>query len=328
MSYLPHLEKILEACAGKRVAVVGDLMLDRYIWGKVERISPEAPVPVVSVERRSHSLGGSANVVHNLRALGAEVLPFGVVGSDAAAEVVVGLLREAGISTRGILQDELRPTTTKTRIIAHEQHVVRIDEERTEALRPALAQELLEALRSQLPQLDALIFEDYDKGVLDAASIAALRDAAREAGVFTAVDPKHRHYHAFGPVDLFKPNQKEFLSALGRASLPESEVEGLGQRFRQESACRELVITRGAQGMALFDEEGRLTQLPALRSAIVDVSGAGDTVIAALVLARLQGYKLSTAGRFASLCAAQVCGELGAVPVRPDELRRLNDFLG
>lgn len=328
MSFLQHLDKILEGCVGKRVAVVGDLMLDRYIWGKVERISPEAPVPVVSVERRSHSLGGSANVVHNLRALGAEVLPFGVVGADAAAEVVLGLLREAGIATRGILQDELRPTTTKTRIIAHEQHVVRMDEERTEVLRPALAQELLEAVRAQMGGIDALIFEDYDKGVLDVSSIAALRDAARQAGVFTAVDPKHRHYHAFGSVDLFKPNLKEFLGALGRASLPDNELEALGQRFRQESGCRELVITRGAQGMCLFDEDGRLTQIPALRGTIVDVSGAGDTVIAALVLARIQGYKLSTAGRFASLCAAQVCGELGAVPVRPEDLRRMNEFHG
>lgn len=324
--YVQHLDKLLEGCAGRRVAVVGDLMLDRYIWGKVDRISPEAPVPVVGVERRSHSLGGSANVVHNLRALGAEVLPFGVVGSDAAAEVVLGLLREAGISTRGVLQDELRPTTTKTRIIAHDQHVVRIDEERTDPLREGLALELLEAVQAVLPDLDAIIFEDYDKGVLGVESIGALRDAARTAGVFSAVDPKHRHFHAFGPVDLFKPNQKEFLAALGRNSLPDSGLEALGQQFRQESGCRELVITRGAQGMLLVDEEGRHTALPALRSAIVDVSGAGDTVIAALVLARVQGYKLSTAGRFASLCAAQVCGELGAVPVRPDELRRLNEF--
>jgi len=322
-----HLDKLLEGCRGRRVAVVGDLMLDRYIWGRVERISPEAPVPVVGVLRRSHSLGGSANVVHNLRALGAEVTPYGVVGSDAAAELVLGLLREAGIPTQGVLRDEERPTTTKTRIIAHEQHVARIDEEQTAPLRASLRQELQARLEAQLPQLDALIFEDYDKGVLDAELIAALRDKARAAGVLTAVDPKLRQFHAYGAVDLFKPNLKELLAALGRSRVPEAELEELGRQWMSQCGCRELVVTRGSQGMSLFDEEGRHHLLPALRGAIVDVSGAGDTVIAALVLARAQGYKLSTAGRFASLCAAQVCGELGAVPVKPDELRRLNDFL-
>jgi len=250
-----------------------------------------------------------------------------VVGTDAAAELVLGLLREAGLPTQGVLRDEERPTTAKTRIIAHEQHVVRIDEERTDPLRPALRQELRERLRERLPGLDALVFEDYDKGVLDAGLIADLREEARAAGVLTAVDPKHRHFHDYGPVDLFKPNQKEFLAALGRAA-GEAELEALGREFMARSGCRELALTRGAQGMALFDEEGRLTLLPALRGTIVDVSGAGDTVIAALVLARIQGYKLSTAGRFASLCAAQVCSELGAVPVRPEELRRLNGYLG
>jgi rfaE bifunctional protein kinase chain/domain len=325
---LPYLDKILAGCMGKRVAVVGDLMLDRYIWGRVERISPEAPVPVVTVARRSHSLGGSANVVHNLRALGAEVLPFGVVGGDPAGELVLALLREAGISTQGILRDEERPTTAKTRIIAHEQHVVRIDEERAEPLRPALRQELLERMLAALPGLDAFICEDYDKGVLEPELIGALREAARAAGVLSAVDPKQANFHAYGAVDLFKPNQKEFLGALGRGAAGEAEWETFLRDFLARSGGRELVVTRGAQGMSLLDGEGRLTHLPALRSAIVDVSGAGDTVIAALVLARVQGYKLSTAGRFASLCAAQVCGELGAVPVKPDELMRLNEFHG
>lgn len=326
--YLQHLDKLLEGCAGKRVAVVGDLMLDRYIWGKVERISPEAPVPVVNVVRRSHSLGGSANVVHNLRALGAVAIPFGVVGADPAAELVLGLLREAGISTQGVLKDEERPTTSKTRIIAHEQHVTRIDEESTSPLRDTLRKEMEERITRLLPELDALVFEDYDKGVLCPRSIAALREQARAAGVFTAVDPKQRQFHAYGAVGLFKPNLKEFLGALGRSQVTEAELETLGREFQAQAGCAELVVTRGSQGMSLFDEEGRHSTLPALRGAIVDVSGAGDTVIAVLTLARCQGYKLSTAARFASLCAAQVCGELGAVPVKPDEVLRLNEFLG
>jgi D-glycero-beta-D-manno-heptose-7-phosphate kinase len=325
--YLPDLEHILAGCRGRRVAVLGDLMLDRYIWGRVERISPEAPVPVVAVERRSHSLGGSANVVHNLQALGAEALPFGVVGADEAAELLVGMLREAGIETAHILPDDERPTTLKTRIIAHEQHVARIDEERVEPIRPILRQRLLEGLLAELPRLDALIFQDYDKGVLDARLIGDAREAARTAGVFSAVDPKLAHFHDYGAVDLFKPNEKEIAGALGRSLVSDEDAEQAGREFLAASGARELALTRGARGMLLFDEAGGLQHLPALRSAIVDVSGAGDTVIAALVLARAQGLPLAGAGRFASLCAAVVCGELGAVPARPEAVRRLNAWL-
>lgn len=322
---LPHLEKLLESIRGRKVAVVGDLMLDRYIWGRVERISPEAPVPVVGVERRSHSLGGSANVVHNLKALGADVLPLGVVGSDPSADLVLGLLRGAGIPVSGILRDDERPTTVKTRIIAHDQHVVRIDEERTDTVRDTIRRSLLDKLDERLPELDALVFEDYDKGVLDGPFIAELRERARAAGVLTAVDPKLAHFHDYGPVSLFKPNEKEICRATGQRVEREEDIETLGRDFMTTSGCEELVITRGSRGMTLFDDEGRLHQVPALSRNIVDVSGAGDTVISALVLARAAGYKLVTAGKFASLCAAVVCGELGAVPVDVQSLRVLNE---
>ncbi len=325
--HLSHLESMLESIQGRRVAVVGDLMLDRYIWGRVDRISPEAPVPVISVERRSHSLGGSANVVHNLKALGAEVLPLGVVGSDPAADLVLGLLRAAGISVDGILRDDERPTTVKTRIIAHEQHVVRVDEERTDPVRASIRNALLERFEQMLPGLDAIIFEDYDKGVLDGPFIAELRERAAGAGVYSAVDPKLAHFHDYGAVSLFKPNEKEILRATGRRLEHEDDIDELGRAFMSESGCRELVITRGSKGMCLFDEEGRLHQLPALSRSIVDVSGAGDTVVAALVLARVAGYKLVSAGKFAGLCAAVVCGELGAVPVDVDQLKALNEKL-
>jgi rfaE bifunctional protein kinase chain/domain len=325
--HLSHLESMLESIQGRRVAVVGDLMLDRYIWGRVDRISPEAPVPVISVERRSHSLGGSANVVHNLKALGAEVLPLGVVGSDPAADLVLGLLRGAGISVDGILRDDERPTTVKTRIIAHEQHVVRVDEERTDPIRASIRKALLERFEQMLPGLDAIIFEDYDKGVLDGPFIGELRERAAKAGVYSAVDPKLAHFHDYGAVSLFKPNEKEILRATGRRLEHEDDMEELGRAFMSESGCRELVVTRGSRGMCLFDDEGRLHQLPALSRNIVDVSGAGDTVIAALVLARVAGYKLVSAGKFAGLCAAVVCGELGAVPVDVDQLKALNEKL-
>ena len=324
--FLQNLEDILQGCHGRRVAVVGDIMLDRYIWGKVNRISPEAPVPVVSVERRSHSLGGSANVVNNLASLGATALPLGVVGVDSEADVVANLLRESGIDTSGLIADDERPTTLKTRIIAHEQHVVRVDEEKVHAVRGQVRANLLTKLEEWLPGLDALIFQDYNKGVLTADLIAQIRQLADKQGVFTAVDPKFENFSSYGPVSLFKPNQKEILEAMGESLKREDDLDRIGRAFIARTGCRELVVTRGSRGMACFARDGELKQFSALSHAIVDVSGAGDTVIAALVLARIQDLHLFDAARFASLCAAVACGELGAVPVHHEAVRRMNEW--
>ncbi len=327
--YMDRLDSTLEACRGLKVAVLGDLMLDRYIWGRVDRISPEAPVPVVSVVRRSHALGGSANVVNNINSLGARGVPLGVVGSDAEADLVLGLFRESQVDTTHIVRDDQRPTTLKTRIIAHDQHVARVDEERTDPVREATRQALLERLEVLLPELDALIFQDYDKGVLSGPFIAEVRERTRSAGVFTSADPKFLNFHEFGAVDLFKPNQDEICRATGESIQREDDLERIGRSFRERSGCRELVITRGAQGMACFDSGPGVLELPALRkSAIVDVSGAGDTVIVALTLVRCKGRELEQAARFAGLCAAVACGELGAVPITPAQLQRLNAWTG
>ncbi len=319
-----ELEKLLRACRGKRVAVVGDLMLDRYIWGRVDRISPEAPVPVVSVERTSHALGGSANVVHNLRSLGAEVLPVGVIGPDAEGEQLRETFAEAAIPADGILVDSFRPTTVKTRVIAHDQHVVRVDSERTDPLGDALCGQLLEVLRARIDRLDAVIFQDYDKGVLQPELIRELRELCRDHDVYTAVDPKFRHFDSYGAVDLFKPNEKELGDACGRKPSSDEELEEIGKGFRKDSGCRELVVTRGSRGMISFSPEGTHS-VPALSHAIVDVSGAGDTVISCLVLARLAGASVRDALWFASLGAACSCQVVGAVPVRGEQLL---DLLG
>jgi D-glycero-beta-D-manno-heptose-7-phosphate kinase len=322
---LNHLESLLKGAKSKRVAVVGDLMLDRYIWGRVDRISPEAPVPVVNTVRRSHALGGCANVVANLCSLGATVLPLGVVGADPEADVVFGLFRSMGIESAHILRDDSRPTTLKTRIIAHEQHVVRVDEESTRPIPLTIQTALLTRLDQLLPNLDALIFEDYDKGVLTPELIFEVRERCVKAGVMTAVDPKLAHFHDYGAVDLFKPNESELLQGMACQTCTDDDLSRMVSEFRKRSACGDVVVTRGSKGMSLFDSKNQRVDVPALRRAIVDVSGAGDTVIAALVLAKLQGYALSTAGKFASLCAAVSCGELGAVPVDPALVMRLNE---
>lgn len=323
--FLDRLDSLLEGARGLKVAVVGDLMLDRYLWGRVTRISPEAPVPVVNVDRTSHCLGGSANVVGNLRSLGAEPIPVGVTGQDGEGETLCRLFAEAGVETRGILVDPDRPTTVKTRVIAHDQHVVRVDSEHTGPLSPALADALVELVEG-LEHLDALVFQDYDKGVLGAAVIERLRGHCRRRGILTAVDPKFRHFHVYGAVDLFKPNEKELCEALGAAPVDDRELDRLAEGFRRQAGIGELVLTRGGKGMVSY-REGAIVRTPALSRTIVDVSGAGDTVIAALVLARLQGVDAAEAGAFASLCAAVACSEVGAVPVGPEALRTLNGRL-
>ncbi|MCA9787779.1 MAG: D-glycero-beta-D-manno-heptose-7-phosphate kinase, partial [Candidatus Cloacimonetes bacterium] len=218
-----------------------------------------------------------------------------------------------------------RPTTIKTRVIAHDQHVVRVDAESTGLLSPELVERLLHQVRS-LEGLDALIFQDYDKGVLGPEIIDALRDHCARNGIFSAVDPKFRHFHCYGAVDLFKPNEKELCEAMGAGLVSDDELDALADAFRQDSGCRELVVTRGGKGMTSYREDGQ-DSAPALSRAIVDVSGAGDTVIAALVLARLQGASSSRALAFASLSAAVACAEVGAVPVGPEALRTLNSRL-
>jgi D-glycero-beta-D-manno-heptose-7-phosphate kinase len=325
--YIKNLDSIIAACAGKKIAVLGDLMLDRYVWGNVDRISPEAPVPVVSVERRSHSLGGSANVVNNISALGGQAIPLGVVGADPESDLVFGLMRSQNINTDMIIRDDERPTTQKTRIIANDQHIVRIDEEMVDPIRKTTRLALLERYEKMLPELDAVIFQDYDKGVLVPEFISVARDMAAKQGVLTAVDPKLNNFHHFTEMDIFKPNQKEICNALGCTVQLEGDIEKIGRRFLEQSACRELLITRGADGMACFDKNGNFSELPALQNAIVDVSGAGDTVIAALILAVTQGLGLADAAGFASLCAAEACANLGAVPVHPNKLRKLNEWI-
>lgn len=320
--YLESLEQLLAGARGLRVAVVGDLMLDRYLWGRVQRISPEAPVPVVNVERTSHCLGGSANVVGNLKSLGAEPIPVGVTGMDAEGETLRRLFTDTGVSPAAILHDPSRPTTVKTRVIAHEQHVVRVDSESTAPLSEELADRLL-AQVEDMDGLHALVFQDYDKGVLGPEVIERLREHCRQRGIFTAVDPKFRHFHCYGAVDLFKPNEKELCEAMGAAVAGDDELDALADAFRRETGVGELVVTRGGKGMASYTGD-TVVRTPALSRRIVDVSGAGDTVIAALVLARLQGASATVAGAFASLCAAVACAEVGAVPVGPQALHALN----
>ncbi|RJP73623.1 MAG: D-glycero-beta-D-manno-heptose-7-phosphate kinase [Candidatus Zixiibacteriota bacterium] len=311
----------------QRIAVVGDLMLDRYMWGAVQRISPEAPVPVVEVTSETVKLGGAANVAHNIVTLGAAALPVGVVGDDAYGMNLRGLFEAAGLRVHGIITDADRPTTMKTRIIANDQHVVRADVESKAELSAAAAARLLEVFHQILPEVDGVILEDYNKGVLMPRVIQEIVRLCRESDRFVAVDPKFRNFFNYRGVDLFKPNTKETEEALGAKIETDEDLFLLAGQLFERLNCRSILLTRGEKGMALFPGPNQPPVLvPTRAKKIHDVSGAGDTVIATLVVAKLAGASLYEAASLANYAAGIVCGEVGVVPIEYQRLREaVND---
>ena len=312
--------EILAAAVGRRVIVLGDLMLDRYIWGTVGRISPEAPVPVVEVEEESSRLGGAGNVVANLRRLGAEVTPVGVVGDDASGAAVVSLLREQGVETSGIVVESGRTTSVKSRVIAHSQHVVRVDRESKSPVRKETAQKVLAFLETVMDQADVLIFQDYNKGLLTPPLIACSMELAHSKGVMTAVDPKFENFFAYTGATLFKPNRKETERVLGRLLQDRAAVAEAGRELQNRLQCRFLMITLGEDGLYLLGRDEQAEFIPTRARKVADVSGAGDTVISTAALALAAGASITEAAVLANYAAGVVCGEVGVVPIEPEAL--------
>jgi D-glycero-beta-D-manno-heptose-7-phosphate kinase len=316
-----RLQKLFDNFSEMKIAVVGDLMLDRYMWGAVQRISPEAPVPVVEVTSETVKLGGSANVANNILALGATVFPIGVVGEDIYARELLGLFALAGIGTSGIVSDKDRPTTIKTRIIAHDQHVVRADVESKCDLSPEIEDKILHFITENISDFHGIILEDYNKGVLTQRLITEIIAICRKHDVFVAVDPKFNHFFDFKEVDLFKPNRRETEQALGIKITSDEDLESAAHELFNRLNCRHVLITRGDQGMTLFANNGtQKLQVPTRAKKIHDVSGAGDTVISTFVVATLAGADNAEATTLASYAAGIVCGEVGVVPIDRQQL--------
>ncbi len=307
--------KSIEKFKGYRVGVVGDLILDEYIFGTAERISPEAPVPVVLQKNREIRPGGAANVAFNLAELGARVTLFGVVGYDPYADELKTLLEHRGLDTSGIVRDASRPTTVKTRIIAHRQQIVRLDREKTEPVDNRTRDALLDSLKSASEGIDAIIFEDYNKGTLSKDVI--LEGINIFEGKFRAVDPKFHNFWEYKGVELFKPNRKELLNAMPNS--PDiSFVQSIREAHRRLGA-RYLLVTVGEDGMYIVENE-RIVHVPAHKRDVYDVTGAGDTVIAVVVLAMLAGLPIEDAALMASIAAGIEVSKLGTATVSPSEL--------
>jgi len=318
-----QIKKLFSKIQQLKVFVVGDLMLDQYWFGSIERISPEAPVPILRVDRKESRPGGAANVALNCRALGAEVHVLGVCGQDGAGTELIKKLNEKGIQTKGILKSKNRSTTSKTRMISKSQQVIRVDEEVIADLTVREEHQFIDTcLRAiQIEAPDILILEDYNKGLLSSNVIEKILTHCRHVGVFTAVDPKQKNFLAFQGVDLFKPNWKEVKEGL---YMPEagqnlSDLRKIHSLLRQKLQHRISLITLSEKGVFIQDEkEARL--IPAHIRRIADVSGAGDTVISvAAMVYKVSGNAALTA-RIANLAGGLVCEELGVVPVEKSKL--------
>ena len=310
--------------AGKRIVVLGDLMLDEFIWGRVRRISPEAPVPVVEVDRQTLALGGAGNVVSNLVALGASTTPVGVIGDDLDADRLRGAFSELEVSTIGLVADQARPTTVKTRIIAHNQQVVRADRESRARIAAAIEDRVAESFLDQIETADAVIVSDYGKGLLTPGLLAHSLRAARERGLIVCLDPKMRSFIHYQPVTVITPNNQEASHASGIPIDDDQSLIEAGRKLLTSIDTMAVLITRGEEGMALFtgdDPDGaQVTHIPTVAREVYDVTGAGDTVIATLALALASGASLEEAAALANHAAGVVVGKVGTASLTRDEL--------
>jgi len=305
-----------------RVLIVGDLILDRYIWGKVSRISPEAPVPVVDVTDENFMLGGAANVANNIATLGGRATVAGVTGNDRQGSILKRLLRDRGIECA--LFKDARPTTLKTRVIANNQQVVRFDKEDKRSISGRVMEELSLFLKKAIPEHDAVIVSDYMKGLICKELVQEIVKSAKKGNKLVAVDPKPSHINYFKGVSLIKPNIMEASLCAGVDIKDEESLIEAGKSLIEKLSCRAVLITRGEEGMSLFEKD-KVTDIPTLARHVYDVTGAGDTVIAAFTLAYASGADMHGAATIANHAAGIVIGEVGtAVPSMDNLLKSLS----
>lgn len=311
---------LLNSFRGKKILVLGDLMLDRYLMGQVHRLSPEAPVPIVEIDAEYSRLGGAANVGNNVMALGGTAFLVGIVGNDNSGQELINLMEEQGFLKNGIIVTENRPTTVKTRVIANNQHVVRTDREIKEELEPELSGQVKSVLAKLIPEMDAVIIEDYNKGLVTKEIIDFTVSFAREQQKIVTVDPKFDHFFDYRDVTVFKPNRREAAEALGMKINNREQIIRAANTLFDRLNCHCLMMTLGEDGMAIFNREREVQFIPTRARKVHDVSGAGDTVISTITLSLVAGTELAEAATLANFAAGVVCSEVGIVPITPEAL--------
>ncbi|MDL1955716.1 MAG: D-glycero-beta-D-manno-heptose-7-phosphate kinase [Candidatus Desulfofervidus auxilii] len=314
---------VINALSKAKVLVVGDLMMDVFVWGKVQRISPEAPVPVVDVVNESYRLGGAANVVNNLVSLGTKVFVTGVIGNDEMGRQLIKEIRKLGVHPEGIIVETNRPTTVKTRIIAHNQQVVRVDREKRHPIEEDTVFQMLDFVKKHISKIDAILVSDYAKGVICPNLMEGLKELAQKNKILLTVDPKVKNFPLFEGVNIITPNHFEAMQVCGFngiMDITQEMVQEAGKILLSNFKTQAVLITQGELGMTLFEKNGEITYIPAMAKKVYDVTGAGDTVIATLTAAWASGASLKTAAILANLAAGIVVGEVGTATVSREQL--------
>ncbi len=315
-----ELKDIVDKFRGKRILVLGDLMLDKFIWGDVSRISPEAPVPIVHVTSQSNLLGGAANTANNLRSLDAEVFIAGVIGKDKVGKELLEELRIKGINTDDIIVDKERPTTLKTRVISLNQQIIRIDKESRKEINDSISNKILGYIEKISSDVDGLIISDYGKGVITHRILENISRIARSNSVPIVVDPNLRNFLSYKNITAFVSNQQDTVEALGIKVINETSLRNIGYKLVSSLDCEGVVITRGRKGMVVFDKDGNLSHIPAIPRDVFDVTGVSDTVTSTFTLALTSGANLVEAARLANYAGWIVVGKVGTATVNRNEL--------
>ncbi len=317
-----RLREIMRAGVGKRILIVGDLMLDRYLWGNVSRISPEAPVPIINIEDKDEEVrfGGAANVANNIIGLRGEPVLVGTVGEDAWGEIFRQKLTQKNLVPDGLIADPSRPTTLKTRIIGNNQHIARVDREKILPIDASVQSRIIRFIEGIINDIDAIILEDYNKGVLVPELVRKIIDLANRCQKIVTVDPKFDNFFEFRNVALFKPNKKETEEALAMRLDSDESIEQAGKMLLDRLNAGAVLITLGSRGMALFRKNKPAAFEGTRAREVADVSGAGDTVIATVSFALAAGATMKEAVTLANYAAGVVCEEVGAVPIEHEQL--------
>lgn len=315
-----RIKKILNSFSGKKVLVFGDIMVDKYIWGSVNRISPEAPVPIVNISRESYTLGGATNVVNNIHALGGKVYLSGVVGNDDIGKTVFSEMGKKDINTDGIIIDNERPTTLKTRIIAHNQQVVRLDREKKDKVKDNIRDKLLFYINNAVKTIDIIIISDYAKGVVTPELIKDIIALGKKHNKNILVDPQVDHFHSYQEVTCLTPNHHEAGFAAGIPIVDKITLKLAANKLLTELNCKGILITQGEDGMSYFGNDKEYFHIPAMAKEVFDVTGAGDTVISALSLSLASGASTFESAYIGNLAAGIVIGKVGTATLTTKEI--------
>jgi len=313
---IPNIKQFSNA----RVLVIGDIIMDEYIWGDVSRISPEAPVPVVEVQKETMMLGGAANVVQNIKSLGGQSIICGVVGDDSVGRRIIKQIKKIGSDPTGIIIEPKRPSSIKTRIVAHNQQVVRFDRESQKELHSDSINRLLGHIKKSLRKIDAIVVADYGKGVISGRMMKGLRDLLKNTNILLAVDPKENNFKHYHGIDIITPNHHEAGAFCGFKIVDEKTLIKAGTQMLDMLRCRSVLITQGKDGMTLFESNEEMCHIPTVARHVFDVTGAGDTVIGTLCLGLASKMDMKSAAVASNFAAGIVVGEVGTSTVTAEQL--------